>query len=63
MTQSFLYPELYCAGVLFSIFVIENWRRGIRKRPERIPDEPPDGDAFFFSFRNRKRCIKKRHGQ
>lgn len=49
MTQSFPYPELYCAGVLFSISVIGNWRRGINKRPKRVSDEPPDGGALFFS--------------
>jgi hypothetical protein len=28
MTQSFPYPELCSAGVLFSTFVIVNWRLG-----------------------------------
>lgn len=46
-SENFLYPELYFAGVLFSIFVIVNWKLGIIKRQKRDSDEPPDGGALF----------------
>ena len=46
-SESFPYPELYSAGVLFSVFVIVNWRLGISKRQKRVPDEPPDEGALF----------------
>lgn len=46
-SESFPYPELYCAGVPFNIFVVENWRFGISRRPKSVSDEPPDGDVLF----------------
>lgn len=46
-SESFPYPEVDCARVLFNIFVVENWRLGISKRPKRVSDEPPDGDVLF----------------
>lgn len=47
-SESFPYPELCSARVIFNISVIVNWRLGISKRQKRVSDEPPDGGLLFY---------------